>query len=271
MKNQITLEMTKNVMLIAMLFLATISTTSCDFFKSKAPQKTSKKCLIVVRDESASIEEDATDVEKQTLWVKNYLHDNFQEETDIFLLSVNSNSNSAINHQSLKWKKSDEKSVTDYESETDKLLNESQQSMENRFQIKKLQKQLLDKLFNTNDLVKSNQTQIIELLPQIDRLTRNFTEIKILLITDGFQESNLRNFGITYPNSKKRAEEFAQTDAKKMMKLFGLNNSVLKNVSSIKVLVPPKTDAQKLETTPYYFKQFFSCFAYTGDIDWTSI
>lgn len=271
MKNQITLEMTKNVILITMLFSATMSTTSCDFFKLQKPTQISKKCLVIVKDESASIEEDASDIEKQKLWIKNYLHVNFQEETDILLLSVNANSNSAINHQNLMWKKSADKSVTVYESETDQLLYESKKSMENRFQIKKLQKQLLDKLFNKTDVVKSNQTQIIELLPQIDRLTKNHTEIKILLLTDGFQESSLRSFGVTYPNSKKRAEEFAKADAKKIINLFGINNSVLKNVNSIQVLVPPKTNAQKLEITPYYFKQFFSCFAYTGDIEWTSI
>jgi hypothetical protein len=268
MKNTIIQGITRTVILTALILLVSISFTSCDFFKSDTHANQPKKCLIVIKDESASINESEDNKQKQSIWIKRHLKDNFSAGTDILILSVNSASNSAINHQYLLWQKDENQSESEYQSDTDKLLNDSKKATNDRLQLRKLQKQLLEKLFNQSNLVKSNQTQIIELLPQIDKLTREYDQTQMLLLTDAFQESSIRNFNATYPKTKNKAEEFAEADSQKITKLFDVQNDVLKKVISIHFLVPPGTNSQSLVITQYYFQEFFKQYGFSDDIKW---
>lgn len=262
---------TKNTQKLIVALCSTILLTSCDELSgenSTTPQ-TTKQCFIVIKDQSASVQDNASDIEKQKLWVKRYLHDNFVPESDLLLLYVNSASNSSMSHSLFEWKYTENTSEDEYQSETDKMLAENSKMLSDRSQAQKIQKSLLEKLFDPN-VQRSNQTLIIELMPELERLTKKFESVKILFLSDLIQESSIRTFS-SLPTSKQQAEHWATIDSKTIKTSFSLNGKVLSKVRSIEVLVPPGTEPQKLVYPPYYFQQFFADFGYNNEIIWSSL
>lgn len=259
----------KKVLLLFILLLI----SSCHLFEQdkKSDSQQIKKCLVVVKDQSASVSESAEDIEKQKLWIKKYLNEHFSPESDIIVLMVNSSSSSPVNHKEILWKNTQSEKTDQYKSETDQMLEENKQEMNNLLQFKRNQKRLLELVFNPEDSQKSNQTQIIELLPHFERISKSYSSLDILLLTDAFQESQIRDFSQMSPVSKAQAEQFAVGDYKKVLKAFGLPNNVLKKTQSIQVLVPPKTNSELLVNIPYYYEAFFFRFGYKKPIKWDSI
>jgi len=234
-------------------------------------QMSSKKVLVVIKDRSGSIQERSSDKEEQRQWMKRYLHDHYEPETDLVLLYINSSSNSSINSTRFNWKYSDEKPAEEYRSETDQLLDESNKENNNRIQGKKLQSLLLKKLFDESSAAASNQTQILALIPQLDRLTKSYHSVSILMISDMIEESSFRNFSSNPPTSKSNAESMAVKDAQKIRTLFQLTNNPLSKVQSISVLVPARVNPESLTIVPYYFEQLFAEFGYKSAISWSSL
>ena len=231
----------------------------------------SKKVLVIIKDQSGSIQERSSDKEGQRKWMKRYLHDHYEPETDLVLLYINSSSNSSINQTCFNWKYSDEKLVEEYRSETDQLLDESTKENNNRIQEKKLQSLLLKKLFDEPSAAASNQTQILALLPQLDRLTKSYQTVSILMISDMIEESSFRNFSSNPPKTKQHAESMAFKDAEKIRTSFQLKTNPLSKTQSISVLVPARINPESLTVVPYYFEQLFAEFGYKSTISWSSL
>ncbi len=246
---------------------------SCNMFEhdKKSYSQQLKKCLVVVKDQSASVSESAEDIDNQKLWIKKYLKEYFSPESDIIVLMVNSSSSSPVNHKEILWKNTQSEKTDQYKSETDQMLEENKFKMDNLLQFKRNQKRLLELLFSLDNSQRSNQTQIIELLPHFERISKSYSSLDILMLTDAFQESQIRDFGQMSPVSKAQAEQFALVDYQKVLKAFGLPNNVLKKTQSIQVLVPPKTSPETLINIPYYYQEFFSKFGYSNTVNWASL
>ncbi|MDD2986122.1 hypothetical protein [Flavobacterium sp.] len=272
MKTILRKGISQNVQLICG-FICLLLVSSCDLFESDAKKKHPqlKKCLVIIKDESASISQTETDNQKQRLWLKKYLHQHYEPQEDILVLFINASSSSAVNHKELLWKKSKEQQADEYLSETDQMLKQSQKEMDNNLQFKRNQKQLLELLFDNKTKVPSHQTQIIELMPQLERITKGYDKVELLLITDAFQESPIRDFSKNMPASKAQAEQFAREDFLKISKQFSVNPNLLMNFELIQVLVPPKTNPQTLVNIPYYFDEFFAKFGYSQSVNWASL
>lgn len=245
--------------------------SGCHLFDSKQEKLEQKKCLVIVKDRSASIVESDSDVEKQKIWIKRYLKEHFSPPMDFVVLDINSSSSSAVNKNELIWEEQKEEQSTDYQSESDQMLSDNKEEMDNVLQLKRNQKKLLKILFDDQSNSGSNQTQIIEIMPQLGRISKAYDKMHLLLLTDAKQESQIRNFSRSYPASKAQAEQFARADFQKVLKSYSLHPNVLRKVESIQVLVPPKTNQETLVTIPYYFEEFFSKFGYTQTIDWASL
>ena len=132
----------KGKLSVALVFLLLLS--SCHLFESEKKSTSSeiKKCLVVVKDLSASISETPKDLENQKKWIKKYLKEHFTSGSDIIVLMVNSCSSSAVNHKEVLWKKNFSQNIEEYKSETDKMLEENKHNLDDNLQLKTNQKKL---------------------------------------------------------------------------------------------------------------------------------
>lgn len=263
----------KKFIISIVTFFTAILFSSCNENEKASTSEQSSKVMVILNDRSASINNDATDIANQKRWLTKYLNDSLQAQSDIIIMNINSNSASAVNHQNILWDfrnttpDGGEGSISD----TDKMLKESAKVISDRKQMKAIKKQILEKLYADEIGNRSQHTQIIELVPELDKLTKAYNEISIVFISDMFQESSVRNFRFTPILSREQAEEMAEEDFKKLSKQYSLPDDVLSRVHEIQVLVPSKTDAAKLVTTPYYFSKFYALFGFKNTIKWASI
>jgi len=264
--------MKTSVQFKAVFFLLTLlSLTGCDQSSADQPMEDrSRKVLVLINDQSASIQQDSVELQHQQLCVKRYLHAHGEPNMDLLLLNVNSNSGSAVNHFLLSWKNSQQQHSGEYRSDTDKMLDESAKASSDNLQVKKLQRQLLDELLAQQGSTRSNQTEILELIPELARLTSDYQSVYILFLSDMISESNLRDFRSRLPSSKNQAEKMALQDAQAIQKSFGLTSKPLAKVTSIDVLVPRSADQRPLVLLPFYYQQFCSEFGFSGQIGWAS-
>lgn len=257
----------KKVILASLCFIL----TSCNFFNSQdKPVKTEKSVFIIVNDISASIQLTDSEIVKQQVWLKNYFHSNFKPQSDVALMSINSSSSSALNTQWFHWKFSEKKKAEEFQSETEKIMEASNKQNDNLIQKAQIQKLVFEQLKIQSQTKGAAQSEIIELMPLLQKATQKYTAVSIVFISDMCQSGSKRTFNSQSLQTKQKAEQLAKLDAKTIAKEFSLNTIMLQKVSSISVLVPTKVN-DTYEVLPFYYDEFYRYFGYKKPIIWESL
>lgn len=259
--------MAKVVMMVVFVLLI----TRCGSPKQDPPSDHDPQApdhvVFVVQDRSGSVERSETEISVQKSFLTKYLQQHFEKPTDIILMGLHTYSGSSVNHRLIPYKTT-QKVQEEYVSETDKLLQESSEKMEIRKQQKKMESQLFRALFEEKS-EPSSQTAILELLPQISKLSATYASVDIVFLSDMYQESGLRDFDKPSPKTKAVAIEMADADTKEMKRQFSVQEDMLKKVHSIEVLVPSGNDS-KMITVPDYWEKVFRNFGYQNPVNWSS-
>ena len=260
--------MNKTYFLIALCGLLLTGISCHKKQEDHLPQE--KSAIIVVQDLSMSLNPSSTEITQERKFVTKYLEERMSPNTDLMVFYANATSNSAVNNFTIEWKAS-EKASSGYQSRSDKMLQESAMESENEEQKSAMIGKLCKKLFDEMPKQKSSQTEIIELIAEFEKLNGQYSNIKVLFISDMVQSSNLSNWDSDFPKDKKDAESKAQTDTEKLKKEFGLSDSALSKVSKISVLIPASVDRQKTITPQYFYHKLFGNLGYSKPIEWKSL
>lgn len=265
MKNSII----KKVILTSLVLLV----VSCNLFNTKdKTQEAEKSILIVINDISKSNKCTASEFEKETVWLKKYFHSNFTPYSDVVLMSINNSSGSSLNGKEFLWKSTQAKQQEDYKSETDQMMQNAQEESENIIQMAQTQKMILQELENQFHSESTNQSKIIEMMPQLETIIKNgkYKNAKIILISDMCQSSPRRLITSQNLKSKQEAERLAMLDAMGLQREFSISKSALDKLTSITVLVPTKTN-DTYDILPFYYEEFYGYFGYKKPIIWESL
>lgn len=266
----------KNVFRITIKKIMTASLciifASCNLFSSQdKPPKIQKSVLVIINDVSGSIKLTDAEIEKEQVWLKKYWHSNFKPQSDVALLSVNSTSNSALNIKWFKWQFSENKSAEEFQSETEKIMEASNEENDNLIQKAQIQKQVLEELKVQSQSNGANQSEIIELTPLLAKaIEKYYTSVQIVYLSDMCQNSSKVTFNSHTLQSKQRAEQYARVHAKEITKEFSLKGNILEKVTSITILVPIQTN-DTYEVLPFFYQEFFGCFGYKKPVIWESL
>ncbi len=266
MKN-VSTTMIKKVMIASLCIIL----TSCNLFNPQEKSvKIQKSALVIINDVSGSIKLTDSDLEKEKVWLKKYCHSNFKSQSDVALLSINSTSNSALNIKWFNWKSPEKKKTEEFQSETDKILEASNEENDNLIQKAQIQKQFFEQLKIQSQIKGADQSEIIELMPLLQKETEKYDSVQIVFISDMCQSGNKRTFNSQTLQSKQKAEQDAREDAKAIAKEFSLSESTLQKVISISILVPTQAN-DTYEVLPFYYDEFFRYFGYIKPIIWESL
>jgi hypothetical protein len=229
-----------------------------------------KSVIVVVQDLSMSMNPSSAEIAQERKFVSRFLEKEMSSNFDLMLLYSNSTSNSVTNNFKIEWQVT-EKASSGYQSKSAKMLEESAMESENEEQKSAMINKLCKKLFDEMPQQKSSRTEIIELLAEFEKLNGQYSNIKVLFISDMVQSSNLSNWDSDLPKDKKDAENKAQIDTEKLKKVFGLSDSALGKVTQISVLIPASVDKEKTITPQYYYNILFGNFGYSKPIEWNSL
>lgn len=229
-----------------------------------------KSVIVVVQDLSMSMNPSSAEIAQERKFVSRFLEKEMNSNSDLMVLYSNSTSNSVTNNFKIELQVT-EKASSGYQSKSAKMLEESAMESENEEQKSAMINKLCKKLFDEMPKQKSSQTEIIELLAEFEKLNGQYSNIKVLFISDMVQSSNLSNWDSDFPKDKKDAENKAQIDTEKLKKVFGLSDSALSKVSQISVLIPDSVDRQKTIIPQYFYNKLFGNFGYTQPIGWNSL
>lgn len=263
------ISMFKKVTLVGLCILV----VSCNLFNAKhKPQKAEKSALVIINDISKSNKLKTCDFEKETVWLKKYFHSNFTPNSDVVLMAIDNSSGSSLNGKEFLWKSSQAKQQEDYKSETDQMMQDAQLETDNLIQIAQTQKLILQELENQFHGMTTNQSKIIEMIPQLETIIKKgkYNNVKIIFISDMCQSSPRRSINSHNLKLKQEAERLAMLDAMALQREFSISKSALEKVTSITVLVPNKTN-DTYEILPFYFQEFYGYFGYKKPIIWESL
>ncbi|MCF2221015.1 hypothetical protein H9Q08_17150 [Chryseobacterium sp. PS-8] len=268
------LSNTQNVMNKTYFLLAVcgllLMCISCHKKQENNSQQEKKEAIIVVQDLSMSLNPSSSEITQERKFVTKFLEEGMSPNMDLMVFYANATSNSVTNNFKVEWKVS-EKESTGYQSKSDKMLEESAMESENEEQKSAMIGKLCKKLFDEMPKQKSSQTEIIELIAEFEKLNGQYSNIKVLFISDMVQSSNLSNWDSDFPKDKKDAESKAQRDTEKLKKVFGISDSALSKVSKISVLIPASVDRQKTITPQYFYHKLFGNLGYSKPIEWKSL
>lgn len=229
-----------------------------------------KSVIVVVQDLSMSLNPSSTEIAQERKFVSRFLEKEMSSNFDLMVLYSNSTSNSVTNNFKIEWQASENVS-SGYQSKSTKMLEESATESENEDQKSAMIGKLCKKLFDEMPKQKSSQTEIIELMAEFEKLNGQYSNIRILFMSDMVQSSSLANWDSDFPKDKKDAENKAQTDTEKLKNRFGLSDSALGKVTQISVLIPASVDKKKTITPQYYYQTLFGNFGYSKPIGWNSL
>ncbi|HAO08005.1 MAG TPA: hypothetical protein DCQ50_13725 [Chryseobacterium sp.] len=259
-------DLVKTNFLVAVFCLLLLSCNK----KQENNSQQEKSVIVVVQDLSMSLNPSSTEIAQERNFVFRFLEKEMSSNFDLILLYSNSTSNSVTNNFKIEWQAS-EKVSSGYQSKSAKMLEESAMESENEEQKSAMINKLCKKLFDEIPQQKSSQTEIIELIAEFEKLNGQYSNIKVLFISDMVQSSNLANWDSDFPKDKKDAENKAQTDTEKLKNRFGLSDSALGKVTQISVLILASVDRQKTITPQYFYHTLFENFGYSKPIEWHSL
>lgn len=262
-------SMNKIYLLLAVCSLL-LTGISCHKKQENNP-KQEKSAIVVVQDLSMSVNPSSSEIAQERKFVKKYLEESMSPNTDLLVMYSNSTSNSAVNNFKIDWKAS-EKASSGYQSKSAKMLEESARESENQEQKSAIISKLCKKLFDETPKHKSSHTEIIELIAEFEKLNNQYSNIKVLFISDMVQSSSLADWESSdFPKDKKDAESKAQADTEKLKNRLGLSDSALGKISQFSVLIPASVIKEKTITPQYYYNTLFKNFGYSKPIEWNSL
>lgn len=244
---------------ISLLFTA----TACDLFTTKETTekqviKPKGTLLVFFKDQSASVKTDSTSRETTIKWVKAYLNDYLQPNTDVLVTAIdNYSSVTTTNHDYFLWVSSPKEDNTQVKSEEELQLEQLEQNTKSKSKIREIKNAVIEKLFKVNTTEeRANQTAILETIPYLAKL--DYTSIRIVYLCDLVQESGRRDFTKTsWPMpSKEFAQNLAKQDARILIKEFNIQNGFEK-VKSISVLIPQSASKAHLNNLNHYWDVLF--------------
>lgn len=250
------------IFLASLLFIA----SGCDTASEQPKEEKATTVLVFIRDASQSVRMDADEKTQLEKWLKQYFLEALEPNTDVLLMSVNENSNSVANHQFFRWTFDKQQSADEYKSETDKLMDESMKESEDQTQKITLMVSLLKSL-RKDSLANANRSLIIEMIPEILRLTKDYSSLRIVYYSDMIQEGE-RSFIKTPLRSKSIAESYGKEDANELINQFGIQTQGLKKVKSIQVLLPSNVNPKTLNNIQFYYTSFFRSLKCNVEPEW---
>lgn len=243
--------------------------SGCDTATNQTKKEKATNVLIFIRDASQSVTMDSEEKAQLEKWLKQYFLQKLEPNTDVLLMSVNENGNSVANHEFFKWQFDQQQSSEEYKSEADKLMEESMKESSHQTQKIVLLTSLL-KTLEEDNLANAKRSQIIEMVPEILRLTKDYKTLKIIYYSDMIQEGE-RSFIKTPLLSKSVAESYAKEDATRLKKEYDLPVGGLQKVKSVQVLLPPLNNPKIAQNIQYYFNMFFNELNYQSEVEWENL
>lgn len=238
---------------------------------SKEPEK---KLLVFINDKSQSVHVNGASVDKQTLWIKRFLHEHQTPTTDIWISTIGSYSANPANGHTIKNKFSDNSNQDEnanFESDEDKMLREITEHNNHQKVFKAGQKELLYHLFEKPEKI-SGQTAILELLPTLAAKIRNYEGgTDIVVISDMVQETPYQNMTrgkFPFPD-RSYAEELAAKDWEKIQKDLKCSSNDLASVKSITILIPEVAEEAFLVNIDAYWDYLFKQMGFEGKAEWS--
>ena len=271
---------TKLMLVIAMLLFF----TGCKELKKKAENLTSGKstleetakpaagnALIVIQDESASVNYDESEKKSIEKFFKKFFYNEIKPSTDIIVLRIGDQAQSAsiVNYKIIEWQFSD---VNDdsFKTEADRMLEENSKRQQDQSQLKAMQKQLLE-IIESSSKTKSQNSAILEVLPQVAEQVKPFKSSKLVFLSDLCEFSQLRDFEKHPPLNLKEAEEMAGLDYTQLLKEHPALKNAFSNVERIEVLIPQNTPKERTVLIPKYWDELFAKhLGYKNKVIWSS-
>lgn len=264
----------KTILLFIIVLCINISCSNPQ--KEGSSKETEKNLLVFINDKSQSVNVSGASVDKQTLWIKRFLHEHQAPNTDIWVSTIGSYSANPANGHTIKSKNkfannSNQDENTNFESDEDKMLRELSERNNYQKVFKAGQKELIYHLFEKPEKI-SGQTAILELLPALAAKVRNFEGgAHIVVISDMVQESPYQNMTrgkFPFPD-RSYAEELAVKDWKKMQKDLKCSSNDLAFVKSITILVPEAAEEAFLVNVDAYWDYLFKQMGFEGKAEWS--
>lgn len=264
----------KTILLFITVLCINISCSSPQ--KEGSSKEAEKNLLVFINDKSQSVHINGASIDKQTLWIKRFLHEHQAPNTDIWISTIGSYSANPANGYTIKWKNK----FTDnskpgendgFESDEDKMLREVTERNNYQKVFKAGQKRLLYHLFEKPEKI-SGQTAILELLPALAAKIRNYEGgTDIVVISDMVQESPYQNMTrgkFPFPD-RSYAEELAVKDWEKLQKDLKCSSDDLAFVKSITILVPEAAEEAFLVNVDAYWNYLFKQMGFEGKAEWS--
>jgi hypothetical protein len=202
------------------------SATSCNLKSEIQVETPSKKLLVFIKDESASIKSNSSCIKQTTKWLKNYLNKSLEPSTDVLVTSIdNYSSVTTTNHDFILWQTDQKSQTQEVKSKEELQLEELVRTTKDKSKLRSIKKTVLERLFTRNSQSQpATQTAILELIPYLVNL--EYSSIKIVYLCDLIQESNRRDFtkGQWPMQSRESAQNLAQEDAQSLIKEFNIDN-----------------------------------------------
>lgn len=253
-------------------------TVLCISISCKNPQKegtskeTEKNLLVFINDKSQSVHVSGASIDKQTIWIKRFLHEHQTPNNDIWISTIGSYSANPANGHIIKFSDNSKPGENDgFESDEEKMLREVTERNNYQKVFKAGQKELLYHLFEKPEKI-SGQTAILELLPALAAKVRNYGGgTDIVVISDMIQESNYQNMtrgNFPFPD-RKYAEEQATKDWEKLQKDLKCSSDDLASARSITILVPEAAEEAFLVNVDAYWDYLFKQMGFEGKAEWS--
>lgn len=263
------------IVMTAILFLI-----GCDDLKKGAPSLSSaevatkpsaENVLVVVQDQSASVEYSENERASNEKWLKKFLYNEIAPSTDLVILNIGDYARSAsfVNHKKITWKFTEMKDDS-FKTDADRELEQNSKQMQERSQLKQMQKQLLDILVSSSEL-KSNTSAVLEVLPQLAEQIKSYKHAKVLFLSDLCEFSDLRDFENHPPLNLGQATQMANTDYQKLLKEYSVLKDAWISVERIDVLIPQNTPKHRTVIIPKYWNALFQKhLGYQHEVYWST-
>lgn len=225
--------------------------TSCSYFQEKPTSSEPTRVVFVINDESASISWNQNTQMVRNQYLKKTLYKQVEPRADIIYMAIHSKSNAASNQRRIAW----EEESGDNDPEQQKLQTISQV-------LSFFEKPMSERSDRQS-------SEIIELIPEIVRLSEQYDSVSLCFIGDMQQESSFRNFQKSPLTDKRTAQRMAKEDAQKLCQEYDFSRSALNKVISIEMLLPP--DELGMENLQHYYDAFFKTMGYKNTIHWTVV
>lgn len=259
----------KKILFFTAISVLILNLTSChkEVTETITPERS---LIILMNDQSASASVSATDTEKETKHLKNYLSQHLSENTDVVLMSINSHSGSRTNAQWFYYKAPKRQQSTRNKTKKQEELDEMMYQEKVYKTLQATQKKVV-KAMNAKT-TSSNETAIVELLNPISDILKDYNSASVCIYSDLIQESGFRNFtkGQWAMPSKNYATDVAQKDFERL-KNQGLPIDLSK-ITSVDVVTPNTPQNEKYYVSmPFYWDEIFRLGKYNGTIDWKKL